>query len=71
MTRLDQALRWWRGRKCECGFEECGELHSKMVLERSVPQRHFHVLHKTGRLHYTTATTISLKDDFDPSYGVL
>ena len=54
MTRLDQALRWWRGRKCECGCSGPSLVpHVKIITRESIPQRHFDVLERTGRLTRT------------------
>ena len=49
MTRLSQALRWWRGRKCECS-EGCTRKDWKHIRHTSIPKRHFWVLLDSGRL---------------------
>ena len=59
MTRLEQALRWWRGRKCECRSEDFSEIHSKVVLETSIPVRHRAVLVKAGRLKFLRCSGVA------------
>ena len=57
MTRLSQALRWWRGRKCECSPEcsGCTFFHPEIIFRTSIPRRHFLVLLKAGRLRKVPA----------------
>jgi hypothetical protein len=42
MTRLSQALRWWRNRPCECKRTHPFELHPKVI--GLVPLRHWYWL---------------------------
>ncbi len=50
MTRLDQALRWWSNRKCECRPGEFVGVHSKMVRITTISSRNWDLLHRTGQL---------------------
>jgi hypothetical protein len=67
MTRLDQALRWWRCRKCECRPGEFPPGHSKIVLGTSIPLRQFQVLSKTNRLMLNRSSPASYRLENDLS----
>lgn len=53
MTRLAQALRWWRNRRCECGAPNHNH-HPKVIHEGSIPNRHFVVLVRKGWMRLET-----------------
>ena len=46
MTRLDQALRWWRNRPCECNWGDCSVEVGKIISILSIPSRHWLALRK-------------------------
>ena len=50
MTRLDQALRWWRNQKCECDPGQFPTTHLKIVSEKLIPDPHFRALSLSGKL---------------------
>jgi len=51
MTRLAQAFRWWRNRRCECsGDLRCSRSHARFIRRPSIPDRHFGVLLRAGWL---------------------
>jgi hypothetical protein len=51
MTRLNQALRWWRNQKCDCG-KGCHQSSTVILRRASIPKRHLDVLARAGRLRF-------------------
>ncbi len=55
MTRLAQALRWWRNRPCECLWGDCPVTEGKIVHSESIPPRHCLVLSRAGMIERSTS----------------